>query len=97
PFPVGRQWEDFVEVFVPGRHVLSLRELNHRGHDHSRRKYRFHHDAPVMTLLKPPPRQRLWAWPGFRWVLSALCVTRQMAGIVAARVGVRRMSVRMPE
>jgi hypothetical protein len=39
-----------------GRHVLSLRKLNHRGRDHSRRKYRFHHDAPVMTLSEVAPR-----------------------------------------
>src|SRR5262245_25147761 len=56
-FADGMAGEALLEGLFAGRHVLSLRDLNHRGHDYGRRKYRFHYLAPVVTFLKPPPSQ----------------------------------------
>jgi hypothetical protein len=47
--------EALFEGLLAGRHVLSLRDLNHRGRDYSRRKYRFHYFAPVVTFIEAAP------------------------------------------
>src|SRR5450830_1908279 len=84
PFADGMAGQALLERLLARGHILRLRRLGHRGQYHRRRQYRFHPLAPLVTFRRRPQGLNAPGMVRFRMVLPALCVNRQMAGIVGA-------------
>src|SRR5262245_33852694 len=74
-----------LERLFAGGYVLCLRARRQCDHNHCDCKSRFHYPAPVLTSERRFAGQTPTSPVRFPAVLPALCVRRQMAGIVATR------------